>query len=476
MSIKYQIMKNKLIESRVLTLSTGLCLVAILMLSSCKKSVLTPDNGVATELNAMDIMAPAAQGNYEANKVIVKFRKEMNEATLGPVLMKIGGKVNEHVHTGSMKKAGDRNGVYLLDVPMAAFEAIQKLKGMPEVEFAEPNFIYTHNATSNDPYYTGNKLWGMYSSTSSPSNNYGCAATTAWANGHTGSSEVYVAIIDEGVMNSHEDLTANCWVNPNDAVDGIDNDGNGYIDDKWGWDFAGNDNTTYDGASDDHATHVAGTIGGVGGNGKGVVGVCWTVKMISCKFLGQRGGTTINAIKAVDYVTDLKSRAGINIVATNNSWGGGGYSQALKDAIDRAAAGDILFIAAAGNSGTNNDASPSYPASYTSDNIIAVAAISSTGGLASFSQYGATSVDIGAPGVGINSSIPATKKGASSYASYNGTSMATPHVTGAAALYASTNGVMSYTALKAAILGAAVPLPSLSGKCATGGMLNVSTF
>jgi subtilisin family serine protease len=200
--------------------------------------------------------------------------------------------------------------------------------------------------------------------------------------------------------------------------------------------------------------------------------------MISCKFLGRNGGTTANAILAVDYITDLKIRHGLNIVATNNSWGGGGFSQALKDAIDRANAADILFVAAAGNNGTNNDATASYPSNYTSANVIAVAAITSTGALASFSQYGATSVDLGAPGQAIYSTVPVSQKGkiVSGYASYSGTSMATPHVTGAAALYASTHSGATAAQIKSAILGSTVATGSLTGKCVTGGRLNVSGF
>ncbi len=235
------------------------------------------------------------------------------------------------------------------------------------------------------------------------------------------------------------------------------------------------------GTGDDHGTHVAGTIGGVGGNGKGVAGVVWNVKLLCAKFLGSRGGTTANAIKAVDYFTGLKTR-GVNIVATNNSWGGGGFSQGLKDAIDHANAEGILFIAAAGNSGTDNDATASYPSGYTSANIIAVASITSTGALSSFSQYGATTVDIGAPGSGIWSTVPvASGKGkhatiGSGYASYNGTSMATPHVTGAAALYASLNPGATAAQIKAGILNQATPTGSLSGKVVSNGRLNVSGF
>ncbi|MEO6691831.1 MAG: S8 family serine peptidase, partial [Saprospiraceae bacterium] len=172
------------------------------------------------------------------------------------------------------------------------------------------------------------------------------------------------------------------------------------------------------------------------------------------------------------------TRHGINLVATNNSWGGGGYSQGLYDAIERANNANILFIAAAGNASSNNDATPSYPASYSNSNIIAVASITNTGGLSSFSNYGATSVDLGAPGSGIFSCIPkkSGNKMISSYANYSGTSMATPHVTGAAALYASTHSGATAAQIKSAILTNTVSTASLSGKCLTGGRLNVFGF
>ena len=369
------------------------------------------------------------------------------------------------------------------DVPFAA--AKESLKDDPSVEFVEPNWIYTHQATSTDPYYTNGSLWGMYGDATSPANQYGSQAGEAWAANHTGSKSVYVGVIDEGIQYTHPDLDANIWVNPYDPVDGVDNDGNGYVDDVRGWDFANNDNTIYDGGNrgsvDKHGTHVAGTIGAES-NGTGVVGVNWNVTLISGKFLGRNGGTTANAIKAVDYFTDLKVRHGLNIVATNNSWGGGGFSQALLDAINRGGNQGILFIAAAGNGGNdgvgdNNDTTATYPSNYqctangTYDCVIAVASITSTGSKSGFSNYGATTVDLGAPGSGIYSTLPNN-----TYGSYSGTSMATPHVTGGAALYAAHHTAASAASIRSAIMSSAVPTASLSGKTVTGGRLNVSGF
>lgn len=349
----------------------------------------------------------------------------------------------------------------------------KQLQASGLVRFAEPNWTYQTQALPTDSDYTNGTLWGM-------KGNFGSGAETAWAAGHTGSDNVYVGIIDEGYQFDHPDLKGNAWLNPFDPVDGKDNDGNGYIDDTRGWDFANNDNTVYDGGTrgslDAHGTHVAGTIGGTANDG-GVVGVNHNVTFISGKFLGRRGGNSADAIKAVNYFVDLKSRHGLNIVALNNSWGGGGFSQALLDAIVAAAKANILFIAAAGNSGTDNDATASYPSNYDTtagagyDSVIAVAAIDKAGALASFSQYGKTTVDIGAPGVAITSSVPYN-----TYSSYNGTSMATPHVTGGAALYASTHPGATAAQIRAAILGSATPTASLSGKTVTGGRLNVSGF
>ncbi len=453
-----------------------------LLMFSCEKQTepITEQSNTNTSSLSVRSSARTSVGDIVPNQLLVKFKPGTSSIKMAQVLQKIQGKVNEKILTKLMERFGDSDGVYVIDVPLAAFDAISKVKGNPEILYAEPNYVYYHNAVSNDVYYTNNSLWGMYGTSTNPANQFGSQAAAAWANGKTGNNTVYVGIIDEGYMYAHEDLLNNAGINPGEiAGNRKDDDGNGYVDDIYGWDFDGNNSSVFDGVNDDHGTHVAGTIGAVGGNNKGVAGVCWNVKLLNAKFLGTRGGTTANAIKAVDYFTDLKLRHKINLVATNNSWGGGGYSQALQDAITRANNAGILFIAAAGNNSSNNDAVANYPSNYQVPNVIAVASITSLGALSSFSNYGLSNVDLGAPGSGIISTVPVTlqgKKIASGYANYSGTSMATPHVTGAAALYASYNPTATAADIKNAILNATIPTPSLNGKCLTGGRLNVSGF
>jgi hypothetical protein len=313
----------------------------------------------------------------------------------------------------------------------------------------------------------------MYGDASSPASPYGSQAAEAWAANYTGSRSVYVGVLDEGVQWTHPDLDANVWTNPRDPADGIDNDRNGYRDDVHGWDFSRNDNSVYDGGSggnqDDHGTHIAGILGAEGNNGTGVVGVNWQVTIIPLKFLGPLGGSTANAVKAINYLIDLKTRHKLNIVAINASWGGSGYSSALNDAIKRAGDNGILFIAAAGNNGRNNDTTPFYPASYNQPNVISVAALDRNGNLASWSNYGRNTVHLAAPGVGIYSTLAFN-----TYGSYSGTSMATPHVTGAVALYKSKYPSATAAQIKAALLTSVAPTASLSGKTITGGRLDIS--
>lgn len=403
----------------------------------------------------------AAEPQFDG--LLVSWQPGSTAAERNQARQALGLSLREEIFTEAMRRSG-AGMLELVDLPpgLSAEQAIARLSRRPGVSYAEKNWILSAQATSDDPYFTDGTLWGMGGGFGSN------AAAGAWASGKLGSDTVYVGIIDEGYQYDHPDLIANAGVNPGEvAGNGIDDDGNGYVDDVYGWNFDRNNNQINT-SQDDHGTHVAGTIGAQGGNGVGVAGVNWNVSLLNAKFLGNRGGTTANAIKAVDYFTDLKERHGLNIVATNNSWGGGGFSQSLKDAIDRAGAQGILFIAAAGNDGRNNDSTTSYPSGYSSNNIISVASITSGGALSSFSNYGVTSVDLGAPGSSIMSTLPG-----GSYGSYSGTSMATPHVTGAAALLKAIYPQATAAQIKQALLTGTSATTSLSGKTLTGGRLNV---
>jgi len=225
------------------------------------------------------------------DRVLVKFKTGASELNCKEAMEASGSEVIEKIVTAAMIEAGDVEGVTLMKTDTTVPEAIEAILLCEAIEYAEPNYIYTLGAISNDPYVTDGSLWGMCSSTATGggvANQYGIGATTMWQNDKTDCGDVYVGIIDEGYMLTHEDLVANAGTNPGEIPDdGLDNDGNGYIDDVNGWDFWNDDNTVYDPADgDEHGTHVAGTIGAMGGNGKGVAGVCWDVKLMSGKFLG----------------------------------------------------------------------------------------------------------------------------------------------------------------------------------------------
>lgn len=474
--LKIMNMKNYLLALTVFSFA---------VITGCKKNneelAITNDISVTPE-----VAFTSVPGQFVPNELLVKFKQGSSEKSRTQTLSFINGSVTEHILTKTMQLTGDNEGIYLVNTATDIFAAMARMKGESNIQYAEPNWVYTHQDVSNDPYFINNSLWGM-------NGTYGSNAYKAWAspNNHTGSNLIDVGVIDEGIQYTHPDLTANIWINPYEISNGIDDDNNGYVDDIHGWDFVNNDSSIYDGGTrgrlDQHGTHVSGTIGGVGGNATGVVGINWHVKIISAKFLGRNGGTTANAIKAVDYLTGLKTlHPELDIVATNNSWGGGGFSQGLLDAIARGANKNILFIAAAGNNSSNNDVTDNYPSNYNTngitvsngtcnyDAVIAVAALVDDGSLAYYSNYGATKVDLGAPGSGIYSTLPPN-----TYGSYSGTSMATPHVTGGAALYAATH-VARGSALRSAIITSVTPTSSISATgstpTATGGRLNVGGF
>jgi subtilisin family serine protease len=338
-------------------------------------------------------------------------------------------------------------------------QAIQRLRDNPRVRFAEPNYLLSVDLIPNDPRL--GELYGLINTGQSGGTpDADIDADMAWGVS-TGDHGVIVGVIDTGCDYNHPDLAANIWTNPGEIPgNSIDDDNNGFVDDVHGYDFYNNDGDPFD--DNGHGTHVSGTIGGVGNNGVGVVGVNWNVSIMCIKFLSAGGsGSTAGAISSVDYSVAM----GVDL--TSNSWGGGGFSQALMDAIAAADANEQLFIAAAGNSNTNNDVTPHYPSSYNVPNIIAVAATDRNDAKASFSSYGATSVDLGAPGVDILSTLPGN-----SYGTLSGTSMATPHVSGVAALVRSLNPAIPAAQVKQTILNHVDPKPSMAGITVTGGRLN----
>src|SRR5262249_22767625 len=346
--------------------------------------------------------------------------------------------------------------------------ALAELQQDPRVRYAEPNYVITADALPNARAF-GND-WGRNNTGQAINGAAGTPdadidAPEAW-NVTTGSPNVTVAVIDTGVDWTHPDLSSQIWINPGENCpgcrnDGIDNDNNGFVDDWHGWDFVNNDNNPMD--DHGHGTHVAGTIGAAGNNGTGVAGVNWNVRIMPIKFLNAQGsGTDADAVSAVLYA----AQNGADVM--NNSWASNDYSQALADAIGVANQRNVLFVAAAGNDGTNNDSTPTYPASYDLPNVVSVAATDNTDDLASFSNVGRQSVDLGAPGVDIYSTWTG---GGYQYAS--GTSMATPHVSGAAALAKAAFPSASAAGLKALLLGSVDADPALATTTSSGGRLDV---
>ncbi|MGH7801995.1 MAG: S8 family serine peptidase [Thermodesulfobacteriota bacterium] len=336
-------------------------------------------------------------------------------------------------------------------------EAIDLLKKLPFVEYAEPDFVITLNNTiPNDSAFSN--LWGL-----NQSSDVDIDAPEAW-DFFTGEGEpnFVVAIIDTGIDINHPDLASNIWTNPGEIPNNsLDDDGNGFVDDVHGWDFVDDDNNPFDGYG--HGTHVAGTVCSIGNNGIGIVGVLWQCKLMPLKFISDSGfGTASDAVRAIEYATKM------GIKVSNNSWGDDSFSQSIYDAINNSKSVGHIFVAAAGNENINTDFAPRhYPSSFDLDNIISVAAIDINGNRASFSNWGVSSVDLGAPGVNVYSTLPNN-----SYGNGSGTSMATPHVAGVVALVYALRPNWSYTDVRKQIFDNIFPLGSLSDITATGGIVN----
>jgi thermitase len=444
--------------------------------------------GVCSGVSAMEKNRLA---EHVPGEVLVKIKPGMLKSFLSNKSL-YDAEIKEEIHAAMGE-------LVLLRVPQTKSlnTIISDINKNAAVEYAEPNFIYraidtVQNATSiinnlkinkdvytamtpNDPRY--GKLWGLRNTgDNEPAGSRGNSSATgkagadvnaesAWAMSK-GSHQVKIAVIDTGVDYNHEDLRNNMWTNTAEANGrpGVDDDGNGYVDDIHGYDFANNDGDPMDGNS--HGTHCAGTIAAEHNNGIGIAGVMAQASIVGVKFLTDQGsGTTADAIKAVDYATK------VNVDIMSNSWGGGGASQALEDAIKRAKNAGIVFTAAAGNSATDNNSTPHYPSNYDVDNVISVAAHNYNDGLASFSCYGSRTVHVAAPGRNILSTTPNNE-----YAVYSGTSMATPHVTGVIGLYIAQNGRSDVKELRDNLMASSVYARAYGRKTIAGGRVDAHNF
>lgn len=323
----------------------------------------------------------------------------------------------------------------------------------------EPDYVRQAILVPNDPQYLNGTLWGLNQISDADID-----APEGW-NVRSSASGIIVAIIDSGIKTTHQDLAANMWRNSAEiAGNKIDDDANGFVDDVFGCDAYNNDGDPTD--DNGHGSHCAGTIGGAGNNGIGVTGVAWGVQLMACKFLSATGsGADSDAVRCIDYARSKGAKI------LSNSWGGGGAGVSLQAAIERSRTAGLIFVAAAGNDGRNTDSSPSYPASLATDNIVSVAATTRTDTLASFSNYGSVTVDLGAPGDGIFSAVSTSD---TAYATYSGTSMATPHVAGVLALLVAQFPTESYSAIITRLLNGTDKIPALAGKTKSGGRLNLA--
>ncbi|GGO67788.1 S8 family serine peptidase [Bowmanella pacifica] len=405
---------------------------------------------------------------YASDSVIVVYKEKASLADRRAVR----GLVAATISDSNLDEVDDRF-KHLLAGRMAKFElrglsvkaALEKLQKHPAVSYAQPNYRVRALGAPNDARF--GDLWGLHNEGQTGGTvDADIDAVEAWDIA-TGSRDVIVGVIDTGVDYTHPDLVANMWVNPGEIPgDGVDNDGNGYIDDVYGINSILDNGDPMD--DHGHGSHVAGTVGAEGNNGVGVVGVSQQVSLVGCKFLASDGfGSTADAIQCVDYFVALKN-AGHNVRVLNNSWGGGPEEQALRDAITASEQADILFVAAAGNDTTNNDVNPHYPSNYEHDSILSVTSTNHNDGISWFSNWGLTTVDLAAPGSDILSTLPG-----GSYGNGSGTSMASPHVAGAAALVMSVNPGLSALEVKQLLMDSGDDNADMQGKIVSGKRLNL---
>jgi subtilisin family serine protease len=354
--------------------------------------------------------------------------------------------------------------VIQLPAGIAVDAALAEYRASADVEFAEPDYVLSIKAVPNDPRYADGSLWALNNTGQRGGlNDADMDAPEAWEF-QSSAANIIVAVVDSGVRYTHEDLAANMWRNPAEvAGNGRDDDANGYIDDVHGIDASFGTGNPLD--ENGHGTHVAGIIAAVGNNGRGSVGVAWSAQIMALKFLDSTGnGYTSDAIEAIDYAR----RKGAKVI--NASFAGPEYSTAFRDALLRARSAGVVLVAAAGNETANNDVVPTYPASYAIDNVVTVAATSRTDALASFSNFGAQSVHLAAPGASIYSTY---FLGDNSYVEMAGTSMAAPQVAGAVALVRAFYPAETYRQALDRILKGVDVLPGLADKVKTGGRLNL---
>ena len=412
---------------------------------------------------------------YVPGQVLIRFNKTVTREQISDFYAEYG--LSEKENLDSDPSDADQ-GLRLAGVAVDVNDQlIETLERDDRVAFAEPNyFLQLSETPPSDPLFE--RLWGMHNTGQTGGTaDADIDALEAWEIG-TGSRDVIIAVIDTGIDVDHEDLKPNLWTNPQECPrgigkcesDGVDDDGNGYVDDFHGINAITNSGALLDDFG--HGTHVAGTAAAAGDNGKGVVGVSWKARIIGCKFISAFGsGTTSNAVKCFNYIYDLRHKQKQNILITNNSWGGGGVSRSLREAMGRV--DSPLHVCAAGNANSSRKA---YPAAYDLDNIIAVAATDHDDQYAGFSNWGEDWVDLAAPGVSIGSTVPTGRCPmctSSGYGSSSGTSMAAPHVAGAAALVWAEFEGLNNAQVKQRILSGVDPLKDLSKKTLTNGRLNV---